>query len=49
MTDIGSIELYKFWKSSDNGHGSNLPNGLIIFALKLQQTSANMSDLFVLV
>lgn len=48
MTEIDRIELYKFWKISDSGHGSNLPNWPIIFPFKLQQTSANISGLFVL-
>lgn len=49
MAVINSIELYKFWKFSNGGHGSNLPNWQIIFAFKLQQMSATVPGLFVLV
>lgn len=49
MTDTDSLELYKFWKIPDNGHGSNLPNWPIIFAFKWQQMSAYIFGLFVVV
>lgn len=49
MTDTDSVELYKFWKISDNGHGSDLPNWPIIFAFNWQQMSAYIFGLFVIV